>query len=124
MRDNRSMTPNDAGEEERTTVTIRRAPKLSVFVVAGALLGFLATLILTSLYPADPAVGFAASLGYFSLYGIPIGCAVGALIAIALDIRASRRAVTVIAGKLAVRSDEHAQSGDNSSDHSAQRNEG
>ncbi len=118
------MTPQDADEEERASVTIRRAPKFSVFMVVGALLGFLATLVLTSLYPADPAIGFAASLGYFSLFGIPLGVVLGAVTAIALDFRASRRAEPVIAGKLAVRADERAQASDNSSDHSAQRSEG
>lgn len=88
--------------EERELVTIRRAPKFSAFVVVGALVGFLATLVLTSLFPADPEVGFTASLGYFSLYGISIGAVVGAVIALALDRRSSRRATEVIAGKLAV----------------------
>ena len=41
-------------------VRIRRAPKLGVFLVIGAFVGFLVTLILTSLYPADPSVGFVA----------------------------------------------------------------
>ncbi len=89
-------------EEERTTVTIRRAPKISVFLVVGALIGFLATLVLTSLFPVDPEVGFAASLGYFSLYGVPLGVVVGAVIALAFDRRANRHAAKVIAGKLAV----------------------
>ncbi|MEO7350038.1 MAG: hypothetical protein ABIW32_09320 [Terrimesophilobacter sp.] len=89
--------------EERETVTIRRAPKFSVFIVVGALIGFLVTLVLTSLFETDPEVGFAASLGYFSLYGISIGGVIGALIALAFDRRSSRRATEVIAGKLAVR---------------------
>ncbi|MEO6941922.1 MAG: hypothetical protein ABI238_00595 [Terrimesophilobacter sp.] len=96
----------EAGEEERTTVTIRRAPKFSVFVVVGALIGFLATLILTSMYPSDPAVGFAASLGFFCLFGIPTGGFLGAIVAILLDRRASRLATQVIAGKLALRVDD------------------
>ena len=78
-------------DEERTTVMIRRAPKFSVFVVVGALCGFLATLVLTSLFPTDPEVGFVASLGYFSLYGVPIGAVIGAVIALLFDRSASRR---------------------------------
>ncbi|MBX3092185.1 MAG: hypothetical protein KF801_06710 [Cryobacterium sp.] len=127
--------PHDADEEERTTVTIRRAPKFSVFVAVGALVGFLATLVLTSLHEADPAVGFAASLGFFSLFGVPIGGILGAVVAIVLDYRASRRAATVIAGKLEVRADDEPDGvGDNaaqdnpthdsSSDNSAQRSDG
>jgi hypothetical protein len=119
-----SDTPNNTDDEVRTTVTIRRAPKFSVFVVVGALVGFLVTLVLTSLYPADPAVGFAATLGFLSLFGIPLGGIMGAAIAIAFDYRASRRASTVIAGKLAVRANELAQPDENSSDHSAERSDG
>jgi NhaP-type Na+/H+ or K+/H+ antiporter len=46
-------------------------------------------------YPVDPAVGFGVLFGYFSLFGIPVGVAVGALVALALDrvsIRRSRAA--------------------------------
>lgn len=89
-------------DEEREIVTIRRAPKFSVFVLVGALIGFLITLVLTSLFPADPEVGFTASLGYFSLYGISFGAMIGAVIALLVDRRSSRRAKQVIAGKLAV----------------------
>lgn len=101
------MTDEAEGvEEERSTVTIRRAPKFSVFVVVGALIGFLATLVLTALFPTDPDVGFAASLGYFSLYGVSFGVVIGAALALVLDRRASRRATEVIAGKLAMHVEE------------------
>ncbi len=93
-------------DEERTTVTIRRAPKISAFVVVGALIGFLVTLVLTSLFEVDPEVGFTASLGYFSLFGVPLGAVIGAVIALLFDRRAHRRAKQVIAGKLAVHSEE------------------
>lgn len=89
-------------EEERTTVTIRRAPKFSAFIVVGALIGFLVTLVLTALFPTDPEVGFAASLGYFLLYGVPLGAVIGAVIALIADRGAHRRATEVIAGRLAV----------------------
>ena len=93
-------------QEERTTVTIRRAPKFSVFVVVGALIGFLVTLVLTSLFPTDPEVGFGASLGYFSLFGISFGAVIGAVIALIFDRRSTRHTSQVIAGKLAVHVEE------------------
>lgn len=93
-------------DEERTTVTIRRAPKFSVFIVVGALIGFLVTLILTALYPADPEIGFAASLGYFLLYGVPLGAVIGAVVALIFDRGAHRRSTEAIAGKLAVHVEE------------------
>lgn len=83
------------GRVSSSEVSIRRAPKIAVFLILGGMVGFLVTLILTSLYPADPAVGFFASFAYFSLYGVPAGVALGALIAIALDVISTRRARTV-----------------------------
>lgn len=79
-------------------VSIRRAPRIGVFLVLGAVLGALVTLILTSLFPADPSVGFLASFAYFCLYGIPAGVLLGGLVALVLDrISIGRsRTVTVV----------------------------
>ncbi|MEO8529542.1 MAG: hypothetical protein ABI435_10740 [Pseudolysinimonas sp.] len=76
-------------------VRIRRAPKIGVFLVLGAVVGMLGTLIATSMFPSDPAVGFLASFLYFCLYGIPAGVVLGAVIGIVLDVIATRRARTV-----------------------------
>jgi hypothetical protein len=80
---------------EKTEVTIRRAPKLGVFLLVGAVLGALATLVLTSLFPADPNIGFAASFGYFLLFGAPAGAALGALVGLIIDRISVARARTV-----------------------------
>ena len=80
------------GDVSSSEVSIRRAPKIAVFLILGAVVGLLVTLILTSLFPSDPAVGFFASFAYFCLYGIPAGVALGALVAIVLDVISSRRA--------------------------------
>ncbi len=112
MRDNTGVsepqTPDEqaaqAGPTERpaqsTTTdtqeaTVRRAPKLGAFLFVGAALGALVTLILTSLFPADPSVGFAASYAYFLIYGIPAGLVVAGAIGLLLDRRSRRRARTV-----------------------------
>jgi uncharacterized metal-binding protein len=76
-------------------VSIRRAPKVGVFLVLGAVLGAIVTLILTSLFKADPSVGFLASYAYFCLFGIPAGLVLGAAVAIVLDVISTRRARTV-----------------------------
>jgi hypothetical protein len=73
--------------------TIRRAPKLSMFMVVGGGLGAVVTFILTAIYPVDPQVGFGALLGYFMLYGIPAGIVLGAVVGLILD-RRSRRSAT------------------------------
>ena len=79
-------------DSDQTEVLIRRAPKYPAFIIVGGGIGAIATLILTSFYPADPQVGFGALFGYFALFGIPFGALFGALIALALDRRARRRA--------------------------------
>jgi hypothetical protein len=80
---------------EPDQTTVRRAPKYGAFMIVGGLAGLLATLILTSLQPADPNVGFGALFAYFSLYGIPAGVALGAGIAILLDWVSRKRAKPV-----------------------------
>lgn len=80
---------------EPTQVSIRRAPRLGVFLVLGAMLGLLATLILTSLYPVQNGLGFGTLFGYFSLFGVPAGTLVGALVGLVADRLSRRRARTV-----------------------------
>ncbi len=93
---------NGGVSESRSTdstaeVRLRRAPRLPVFLLLGAILGAIGTLIITSLSDADPKVGFAASFGYFCLYGVPAGVVLGAVVGLALDRRSVRRARTVTA---------------------------
>jgi hypothetical protein len=92
MRDNGGMsepieTPAGATEQR---VSIRRAPKVSVFMALGAVLGVITALVLTSAFPIDPLVGFAATFGYLCVYFVPAGLVFGALVALILD-RTSRR---------------------------------
>jgi ABC-type Co2+ transport system permease subunit len=88
-------TVGENGGVSSSEVSIRRAPKIGVFLILGAVVGLLVTLILTSLFKPDPAVGFFASFAYFCLYGIPAGVALGALVALVLDLISSRRSRTV-----------------------------
>ena len=82
-------------EPKTEQVTVRRAPKVPVFMILGGALGAIATLVLTSLYPVDPTVGFAASFAYFCLFGIPAGVVLGALVALIIDRVSIRRARSV-----------------------------
>jgi uncharacterized protein involved in exopolysaccharide biosynthesis len=80
-----------------TQVTIRRAPKVPVFLILGGALGATVTLVLTMLQPADPNVGYPALFGYFLLYGLPAGVALGGVVAVVLDLISRRSARTVTA---------------------------
>lgn len=79
------------GAVNESEVSIRRAPRIGVFLIFGAMLGALVTLVLTSLFEPDPAVGFLASYAYFCLYGIPAGVVLGGLVALVLDLVSTRR---------------------------------
>jgi hypothetical protein len=78
-------------------VRIRRAPKFSVFLVLGALVGIFVSLVLTAAYPIDPTVGFGPTFGYFAIYGFVGGLLLGSLVALIFDRVLARRAKTVSA---------------------------
>jgi hypothetical protein len=73
-------------------VRLRRAPRLPIFLVLGAVLGAIVTLIVTASTPADPKIGFAATYGYFCVFGVPAGIVLGALVGLVLDRVSIRRA--------------------------------
>jgi hypothetical protein len=97
-----AQTDVPAGAVSQAQVRIRRAPKISVFLILGALVGFLGTLILTALQPVDPAVGFTALFGYFLIYGIPAGVVLGAIVAVIFDRVSSHTAKIVPAERVTV----------------------
>jgi hypothetical protein len=89
-------------------VTIRRAPRFSVFILGGAVLGFLVTVVVVALTMGidrgnqQETTGFAGLVGYFSLYGVSIGMLLGAIVAVVLDQVSSRRAARLTAERVAV----------------------
>jgi hypothetical protein len=100
-----SGVPAPAETASQREVSIRRAPKFGVFIVGGGVLGFIVTffVILATLHLGDGAsvavtgtsrssnVGFWGLVGYFSFYGVVGGGVLGALVAVVIDWRLSRR---------------------------------
>jgi tetrahydromethanopterin S-methyltransferase subunit B len=84
--------PQPDRPDQQARVRVRRTPRFGVFIGIGVILGLLAALILTSVFPVDEKVGFAGTFGYLALYGVVIGLVLGALVAIVLDAILSRRA--------------------------------
>jgi len=80
------------------TVRVRRAPKISVFLLLGAALGVLVAMILTFAFngtsEASPNTGLEYSqgqvFGFLVLICAPIGIALGGILALILD-RRSRK---------------------------------
>ena len=80
---------------ERDEVTVRRAPKVPVFLIMGAALGVVVSLVVTSLFPFDSGEGVAQTYGYISLWGLTIGGTVGCVVAIVAERVTSRGAKRV-----------------------------
>ncbi|BDV29462.1 potassium transporter Trk [Microbacterium terricola] len=93
------MTPQNS-----ETVRVRRAPKLSVFLLLGAALGLVVAMILTFAFDgteaASPGTGMQYStlqvFGFLALYCVPAGLAVMGLLAVWLDRRAARHTREVV----------------------------
>lgn len=86
---------------DRVRVRVRRSPRIGVFLLLGLLVGLLAAVVATVLTPADPQYSTGQVLGYLVLLGAPVGAALGAAVAIALDAVATRRARTGTAERAA-----------------------
>lgn len=85
------------GEQE--PMELRRAPRFAPFAALGIALGLIGTIIATSLFPVDPSVGFSVLVGYFSLFGVSAGLAIGLVWWLILDWRSKRRARRIRAQK-------------------------
>ena len=101
-------------EDHIETVRVRRAPKFSVFLLAGGALGLIAAMILTFAFDgtegASPNTGLVYSqgqvFGFLALICIPVGLAVAAVIALLLDRRSRNRALSVTVDHESVQVDE------------------
>ena len=73
-------------------VTVRRAPKFVPFMALGAILGFLAALVLAYTGPEDPTLTRESVLGFFTVaFALP-GLLLAALLVLVIDRRSIRRA--------------------------------
>lgn len=110
--DNGGMT--ERVEDHIETVRVRRAPKFSVFLLVGAGLGLLAAMILTFAFDgtdyASPNTGLVYSsgqvFGFLALICVPVGLALGAVVALILDRRSRSRTHDVTVDHETVHTDE------------------
>lgn len=102
------MGPHIDDHVER--VRVRRAPKFSVFLLAGAGLGIVVALILTFAFSGtdatSPNTGLVYSqgqvFGFLALVCIAVGLALGGIIALIFDRRSSRRTREVLVDHISV----------------------
>ncbi len=85
-------------EDRIETVTVRRAPKYSVFLLLGAALGIIVALILTFAFdgtaePTDQGVVYSTGqvFGFLALICVTVGVALGGGVALLLDRTIGRR---------------------------------
>ena len=92
------MSPS--AEHRIETAHVRRTPRYTVFLGAGAVLGILAAAVLTFAFngtenvSASTGVSYSTEqvFGFVCLFAIPIGVAIGGVIALILDRSLARRA--------------------------------
>ncbi|MBG6224446.1 hypothetical protein IWX63_001005 [Arthrobacter sp. CAN_A2] len=73
-------------------VTVRRAPKFVPFMALGAVLGFLAALVVAYTGPEDPTLTRESILGFFTVaFALP-GLLLAALLVLVIDRRSIKRA--------------------------------
>ncbi len=92
------MTPT--ADHRIETAQVRRSPRYAVFLLAGAALGILVALVLTFAFDgtenvsATTGVTYSTSqvFGFVCLFAIPLGIAVGSVVALVLDHSLARRA--------------------------------
>lgn len=114
-------TPSPDAAEERMsvvdhieTVRVRRAPKYSVFLAAGAALGILFAMILTFVYngtaATSPNTGLVYSqtqvFGFLALICITVGVALGGIVALILDRMLAKRSREVVVDRERIRIEE------------------
>ncbi|MFB8388153.1 potassium transporter Trk [Microbacterium sp. NPDC055910] len=100
-------------DDRREVVRVRRAPKISVFLLAGAAVGIVVALILTYAFQGSLDVSRYTGIvysqgqvfGFLVLGCIPIGIVLGALVALILDRRSRKRIHDVTIDHESVRED-------------------
>lgn len=93
--DDPAVRPIQPDALEHRDLVVRRAPRVQVFLLGGALLGVVVALVVALLGPANPEFTVGSIFGYFVVvFGI-VGVGVGALVWLLLDRRSRRRAHTV-----------------------------
>lgn len=90
-------SPPEAASLAHRTLVVRRAPKVQVFLIGGAVLGMIAALISASVGGGNEDFTFGALFGYLLvLFGIA-GVALGALVWLVLDRRSRKHTRTMTA---------------------------
>jgi hypothetical protein len=86
---------------DETTVTVRRSPRIVNFMILGAVLGALVAVVLTYAFPENDQFSRTQVMGFLLLACVAAGVALASLVALILGRIVSRKAVTVVADRMA-----------------------
>jgi hypothetical protein len=103
LRDNRRVVPNSedfrpdspGGVTVEHEVVVRRSPRYFRFMLLGALVGVVVTLVLTFSFPEQPQYSRMQVFGFVGVIAAAIGIALGALVAMLVDRLSTRRSKVV-----------------------------
>lgn len=79
-------------DPQRHRVRVRRAPKVGVFLLIGAVLGALVAIVAVNVTPPDATVPKIQAIGFLVLLLAPLGALVLGVVALVLDRLAEHRA--------------------------------
>ena len=98
--------------DDVVTATLRRSPKYTMFLLAGAALGVVIALILTTAFPgtqlpSESGYTYSAGqvFGFLTLFCVPVGLAGGGIVALIIDRSSARRARELTVGRERFRDD-------------------
>ncbi|HSP53799.1 MAG TPA: hypothetical protein VLO00_12960 [Cryobacterium sp.] len=91
-----------AGESvvDNTTVTVRRSPRYFNFMLLGGVIGAIAALVLTVVFPENAEFGATQVFGFLLLAFLTLGVTLGAVVAIIIDRVISRRGKSVVVDRM------------------------
>ena len=105
-----SDTPADDEQLEETVtpaeVRVRRSPRYFRFMITGAVIFAIVALILTFSFPENPTYDRGSVFGFLLAIGVVVGVALGAVVALLVDRTTARRARSVQADRIDVRTPE------------------
>lgn len=87
-------------DPQRRQVRVRRSPKITVFLLIGAVAGALVAIVAVNVTPPDPTTPMIQAIGFLVLLFAPVGALVAGAIALVLDRVSDRGAKLVSAERI------------------------
>ncbi len=87
-------------DPQRRRVRVRRSPKISVFLLIGAVAGALVAIVAVNVTPPDPTTPTIQTVAFLAALLAPVGALIAGAVALVLDRISERRAKIVEAERI------------------------